>query len=112
MGVTVINTNDIREEIKCRINIGNACYYSFEKTLSSHMFSKKLKVNTFRKIIRNLKSRRLRWAGHVARMWQLKNAYRDLVGKPESKRPLGRPRCRGEYNIKMDLRDVGCDPRD
>ena len=40
-------------------------------------------------IIRNLKSRRLRWAGHVARMEQLKNAYRFLVGKPEGKRPLG-----------------------
>ena len=42
-------------------------------------------------IIRNLKSRRLRWAGHVARMEQSRNAYRVLVGKPEEKRPLGRP---------------------
>ena len=62
-------------------------------------------------IIRNLKSRRLRWAGHVARMEQFRNAYRVLVGKPESKRPLGRPRRRWEYNIKMHLREVGCDPR-
>ena len=45
-------------------------------------------------IIRNLKSRRLRWAGHVACMEQSRNAYRVLVGKPESKRPLGRPRRR------------------
>ena len=63
-------------------------------------------------IIRNLKSRRLRWAGHVARMEQFRNADRVLVGKPESKRPLGRPRRRWEDNIKMYLREVGCDPRD
>ena len=62
-------------------------------------------------IIRNLKSRRLRWAGHVARMEQFRNAYRVLVGKPESKAPLGRPRRRWEDNIKMNLRAVGCDPR-
>ena len=58
--------------------------------------------------IRNLKSGRLRWAGHVARMEQSRNAYRVLVGKPEGKRPLGRPRRRWEDNIKMDLREVGC----
>ena len=63
-------------------------------------------------IIRNLKSRRLRWAGHVARIEQFRNAYRVLVGKPESKRPSERPRRRWEDNIKMDLREVGCDPRD
>ena len=61
-------------------------------------------------IIRNLKSRRLRWTGHTARMEQSRNAYRVLVGKPEGKRPLGRPRHRWEDNIKMDLREVGCDP--
>ena len=55
-------------------------------------------------IIRNLKSRRLSWAGHVARMEKFRNAYRVLEGKPESKRPLGRPRRRWEDNIKMDLR--------
>ena len=43
-------------------------------------------------------------------MEQSRNAYRVLVGKPERKRPLGRPRRRWEYNIKMDLREVGCDP--
>ena len=61
-------------------------------------------------IIRSLKSRRLRWAGHVARIEQSRNAYRVLVGKPEGKRPLGRPRRRWEDNIRMDLREVGCDP--
>ncbi|KAJ4429610.1 hypothetical protein ANN_21796, partial [Periplaneta americana] len=63
-------------------------------------------------IIRNLKSRRLRWAGHVARMGESRNAYRVLVGRPEGKRPLGRPRRRWEDNIKMDLREVDCDDRD
>ena len=61
-------------------------------------------------IIRTLKSRRQRWAGHVARMEQSRNAYRALVGKPEGKRPLGRPRRRWEDNIKMDLREASCDP--
>ena len=129
LGVTVTNTNDIREVIKRRINMGNACYYSLEKIFSSRLLSKKLKVNAvvlygcetwpltlreghrlsvfknkvhrkifatkrsevtgeWRKlhnvelhalnsslnIIKNLKSRRLRWAGHVARMEQSKNA--------------------------------------
>ena len=61
-------------------------------------------------IIRSLKSKRLRWAGHVARMEQSRNACRVLVGKPEGKRLLGRPKRRWEDNIKMDLREVGCDP--
>ncbi|KAJ4434214.1 hypothetical protein ANN_22762 [Periplaneta americana] len=56
-------------------------------------------------IIRNIKSRRLRWAGHVARMGESRNAYRVLVGRPEEKRPLGRPRRRWKDNIKMDLRE-------
>ena len=56
------------------------------------------------------KSRPLRWAGHVARMEQSRNAYRVLVGKPKGKTPLGSPRRRWEDNIKMDLREVGCDP--
>ena len=55
-------------------------------------------------IVRNLKSRQLRWAGHVVRMEKSRNAYRVLVGKLEGKRPLGRLRCRWEDNIKMDLR--------
>ena len=62
--------------------------------------------------IRNLKSRRLRWAGHVARMEQSRNAYRVLVGKPEEKRSSGRPRRRWEDNIKINLWEVGCDSGD
>ena len=149
-------SNDIREEIKRIINMGNACYYSLEKILSSRLLSKKLKVKTYKTIIlsvvlygcetwsltlreehrlrvfenkvlmkrfgakrdeitgewrklhnvelhslyfspiivRNLKSRPLRWAGHVARMETSRNAYRVLVGKPEGKRSLGRSRRR------------------
>ncbi|KAJ4438750.1 hypothetical protein ANN_14701 [Periplaneta americana] len=174
LGATVTNINDTREEIKRRINMGNACYYSVEKLLSSSLLSKNLKVRIYKTvilpvllygcetwtltlreehrfrvfenkvlrkifgakrgevtgewrklhntelhalysspdIIRNIKSRRLRWAGHVARMGECRNAYRVLVGRPEGKRPLGRPRRRWEDNIKMDLREVGYDDRD
>ncbi|KAJ4429478.1 hypothetical protein ANN_21647 [Periplaneta americana] len=174
LGATVTNINDTREEIKRRINMGNVCYYSVEKLLSSSLLSKNLKVRIYKtvilpvvlygcetwtltlreehrlrvlenkvlrkifgakrdevtgewrklhnkelhalysspNIIRNFKSRRLRWAGHVARMGESRNAYRVLVGRPEGKRPLGRPRRRWEDNIKMDLREVGCDDRD
>ncbi|KAJ4430346.1 hypothetical protein ANN_22562 [Periplaneta americana] len=174
LGATVTNLNDTREEIKRRINMGNACYYSVEKFLSSSLLSKSLKVRIYKTvilpvvlygcetwtltlreeqrlrvfenkvlrkifgakrdevtgewrklhnaelhalytspdIIRNIKSRRLRWAGHVARMGESRNAYRVLVGRPEGKRPLGRPRRRWEDNIKMDLREVGYDGRD
>ena len=58
-------------------------------------------------IVRVVKSRRMRWAGHVTRMGQGRVVYRVLVGKPEGKRPLGRPRRRWEDNIKMDLQKVG-----
>ncbi|KAJ4431620.1 hypothetical protein ANN_20219 [Periplaneta americana] len=173
LGVTVTNINDTREEIKHRINMGNACYYSVGKLLSSSLHSKNLKVRIYKTvilpvvlygcetwtltlkeehrlrvfenkvlrkifgakrdevtgewrklhntelhalyslpdIIRNIKSRRLRWAGHVARMGESRNAYRVLVGRPEGKRPLGRPRRRWEDNIKMDLREVGYDEK-
>jgi hypothetical protein len=60
-------------------------------------------------IIRMIKSRRMRWAWHVARMGEKRNAYRILVGNPEGKRPLGRPRLRWVDNIKMDLREIGWD---
>jgi hypothetical protein len=58
-------------------------------------------------IIQVIKSRRLRWAGHVARMGERRGACRALVGKPDGRRPLGRPMLRWEDNIKMDLREVG-----
>jgi hypothetical protein len=62
-------------------------------------------------IIGVTKLRRMRWAGHVARMGK-RNAYRILVGKPEGKRPLGRSRRRGVENIKIDLREIGWDGMD
>jgi hypothetical protein len=57
-------------------------------------------------MIRIIKSRRMRWTGHVARMGEKRNAYRILVGKQEGKIPLGRPRRRWEDNISMDLREI------
>jgi hypothetical protein len=58
-------------------------------------------------IVRVIQSRRMRWAGHVARMGEGRGVYRILVGRPEGKRPLGRPRHRWEDYIKMDLRETG-----
>jgi hypothetical protein len=58
-------------------------------------------------IMRVVKLRRVRWAGHVARMGEDRGVHRVLVGKPEGKRPLGRPRRRWEDNIRMDLQEVG-----
>jgi hypothetical protein len=60
-------------------------------------------------IVRVIKSRKMRWAGHVARMEEGRGVYRLLVGRPEGRRPLGRPRCRWKDNIKMDLREIRID---
>jgi hypothetical protein len=59
-------------------------------------------------IVQVVKQRRMRWAGHVARMGERRSVYRVLVGNPEGKKPLGRPRRKWEDNIKMDLQEVGC----
>jgi hypothetical protein len=61
------------------------------------------------RLISYIKSRRLGWAGHVARMGEKRNVCRILMGKPERKRPLGRARRRWVDNIKMDLRNIECD---
>jgi hypothetical protein len=58
-------------------------------------------------IIRVIKSRRMRWAGHVAGMGEKRGAYRILAGRPEGRRPIGRPRRRWENNIKIDIQEVG-----
>ena len=63
-------------------------------------------------IIRLIKSRRMRWAGHVSRMGERRGVYRVLVGKPEGKRPLGIPRRRWENNIKVYLQKLGCGDMD
>ena len=59
-------------------------------------------------IVRVIKSRRMRWAGHVTRMGEERGVYRVLLGKPEGRRPLGRPRRRWVDNIRMDIQEVGC----
>jgi hypothetical protein len=58
-------------------------------------------------MIRKIRSRRMRWAGHVARMGLERKVYNALVGKHEGKRPLERPKCRYEDGIRMDLRNIG-----
>jgi len=63
-------------------------------------------------IVHMIKSRRMRWAGHIVCMGERRGVYRVLVGKPEGKRPLGGPRRRWEANIKKDLQEVGCGSMD
>ena len=63
-------------------------------------------------IVRVIKSRTVRWVEHVARMGERRGVYRVLVGKPEGKRPLGRPRRKWEHNIKVDLQEVRCGDTD
>jgi hypothetical protein len=60
-------------------------------------------------MVRVIKSRRMRWVGHVAHMQEGRGVYRVLVGRPKDKRPLGRPRCKWEDNTKLDLREIGID---
>ena len=67
-----------------------------------------LKFHSSPNIVRVIKSRRMRWAGHVVRMGEEREMYRVLVGKPEGRRPLGRPRRRWVDNIRTDLQEVGC----
>jgi hypothetical protein len=57
-------------------------------------------------IVGQIKSRRMKWAGHVSRMGEDRKMYKVLVGKPEGKRPLGRPRCRWQDGIRMHLRTL------
>jgi hypothetical protein len=65
-------------------------------------------LNSSPSIILRIKSGRMRWAGHVTRRGERRVVFRVLVDKPEGKRPLGRPRCRWEDSIKVDLQEVGC----
>jgi hypothetical protein len=169
LGTTLTNQNDIHDEIKSRINSGNACYHSVQNLLSSRLISKNLKIKIYKtvifpvvlygyetwsftlreehrlkvlenrvfrifgpereedgswrkchsdephglysspNIVRVIVSRRMRWAGHVARMGEGRAVYRVLAGRPEGKRSLGRPRRICENNIKVDLREIGID---
>jgi hypothetical protein len=167
LGTTLTDKNCMQEEIKSRLNLGNAWYHLVQSLLSSRL-SRNVRVKihkiiilpvvlygcetwslTLREehrlrvfenrvvrricgpkrdditgewrklhneelhilysspnVIRQIKSRRMRWVGHVARMGE-RNVYKVLMGKPEGKRPLGIPRCRWEDGIRMDLRETG-----
>jgi hypothetical protein len=169
LGTTLTEQKCMHEEIKSRLNSGNACYRSVQSLLSSRLLCRNVKVKIYETIIlpvvlyacetwsltlreehrlrvfenrvlrgifgskrdevtgewrklhngelhnmcsspdiiRQIKSRRMRWAGHVARMGQGKNVYRVWVGKPKGKSPLERPRRRWEDGTKMDLRETG-----
>jgi hypothetical protein len=146
---TVTDQNMIQEEIKRRLNFGNACYHSVQNLMSSRLLSKNVKIRIYRTIIlpvvlygceawslilrekhklrvfenrvlrifgpkldevmrgwkkvRNEESRRMRWAGHVPQMREKRNVHKLLLGKPEGKRPLRRPRHGWRDDIKMDL---------
>jgi hypothetical protein len=166
---TLTSQSDIHDEIKSRLNLGNACYYSVQNLLSSCLISKNLKIKIYKtlilpvvlygckiwsltlrekqglrvsenrmlrifgpktevdgswrklhndelrnlysslNIVRAIKSRRLRWVGHVACIGEGRGVYRGLVGKPGGKRPLGRSTRRWEDDIKLDLREIGID---
>ena len=62
-------------------------------------------------IVKEIKSRRLRWAGHVARMKEVRSAFKILTGKPTGRRSLGRPGCRWEDNIRMTFKEIGIKKR-
>jgi hypothetical protein len=166
LGTTLKNQNDIDDEIKSRLNSGNACYHSVQnllsykqikikiyktlslpillyecetwsltlreehrlrvsenRVLSKILGPKREEDGSWRKlhndelhnlysspnIVRVIKSRRIRWVGHVACMGERRGVYGVLFGRPEGNRPLGRPRYRWEDNFKMDLREIGID---
>jgi len=173
LGTNLTSQNSIQEEIKSRLNSGNACCHSVQNSLSSGLLSKNLKVQIYRTIIlpilcgcetwsltlreerrlrvfdnrvlrrifapkrdevtgewrklrneelnflysspnivRVIKSRIMRLAGHVVCMGERRCMYRVLFGKPGGKTPLWRPRRRWEDNIKMDLQELGCGSMD
>jgi hypothetical protein len=105
----------LREEHKLRISANRVLRRIFGPKREEDGSWRKLHNNELHSlysspnIVRVIKSRRMRWAGHVASMGEGRDVYRVLVGRPEGKRPLGRPRCRWEDNIKMDLREIGID---
>jgi hypothetical protein len=126
------NQNDIRDEIKSRLNSGNACYYSVQNLLSSRLISKNLKIKIYKTailpvvlygcVIMNFTARILHrillgwlnqggWGGldNATRIGEGRGVYRVFVERSEGKRPLGIHRRRWEDNIKMDLREIGID---
>jgi hypothetical protein len=168
LGTTLTDQNCMHEEIKSKLNSGNACCHSVQSLLSSHLLSSNLNVKVFKTIIlpvvlcgcetwsltlreehrlrvfenralrrmfgpewdevtgewrkmhngelynlysssdiiRQIKSRRMRWAGHVARMGEGRNVYGVLVGKPEGKRPFEKPKPRWAVGVRMVLSNI------
>jgi hypothetical protein len=99
----------LKERIRMLMGEGKnlIAYYSYWREWRK-LHNEELHVlYSYPNIISQIKSRRMRWARHVARMGEKRNVYRALMGKPEGKRPLGRPRRRCGYGIKMDLRETG-----
>ena len=82
-------------------------FWTWPKCKAAFLFTSTKRSLWIHNIVRVVKSRRMRWAGHVARMGEGRGVHRVLVGKPEGKRPLGRPRCRWKDNIETDLQEVG-----
>jgi hypothetical protein len=91
--------------------LSSCTYTSIFKDIDFFIISKELKalvLYSLPNIVRVIKSRRLRWAGHVVRVGEVRGVYRVLVGKSEGKRSLGRPRLRWEDNVRKDPQEVGC----
>jgi hypothetical protein len=93
----------IYSSTKCCV-FHNVTFFLFRKLFTFYIID----VLLFPNIVRVIKSRRLRWAGYVARMGEGRGVYRVLVGKPEGNSPLGRPRRRWEHNVRIYLQEVGC----
>jgi hypothetical protein len=94
------------------INVANQLSHQYKTTdkiiiLYILIYNCSLPLNSSPDIIRQVKSRRMRWAGHVARMGEERKVYKVLVGKPEGKRPLGKPRRRWEDGVRIDLGEIG-----
>jgi hypothetical protein len=126
LGTTLTDQNYMQEEIKSRLNSGNACYHLGQSLLSSRLLSRNLKVKMYKiiilpvvlyngefhdlysspDIISQFKSSRMRWDGHAAHVGEGRSVYMFLVGMPEGKRPLERPRRRWKYGVKMELRKI------
>ena len=92
----------------CLIYLFISLLYVFRTSMRPSSREITVSMRNWYNIVQVIKSRRMRWAGHVARIGEERGAYRVLVGKPEGKRPLGRPRRRWVDNIRMDLQEVGC----
>jgi hypothetical protein len=95
--------------VNCKCVAKNYCYiyYSVAGSMRKLHDEELHGLYSLPSIVRVIKARRMRWAGHVASMGEVRGAYNILVGRPERRRPLVRPRRRWEGNIKMDLREIG-----